>query len=38
MAYKIVWSKDAGDELVEIASYFKDRTGKNKVKKLLEEH
>jgi toxin ParE1/3/4 len=47
MAYEIVWSKDAGDELVEIVSYYKDRTGKNiaknihariknKVKKLLD--
>jgi toxin ParE1/3/4 len=47
MAYKIVWSKDAGDELIEIVSYYKDRAGKNiaknihirirtKVKKLLD--
>jgi plasmid stabilization system protein ParE len=47
MAYKIVWSEDAGDELVETVSYYKARAGKNiaknihiriknKVKKLLD--
>jgi toxin ParE1/3/4 len=46
MAYKTVWSNDAGNELVEIVSYYKDKAGKNiaknihariknKVKKLL---
>jgi toxin ParE1/3/4 len=29
MAYKIVWSHDAGDELVEIISYYKYSAGKN---------
>jgi toxin ParE1/3/4 len=47
MAYKIVWSNDAGDELIEIISYYRERTGNNiaknihtriktKVKKLLD--
>jgi len=28
MRHKIIWSKDAGDELVEIISYIKYNTGK----------
>ncbi len=37
MAYSIIWSKDAGDELFEIVSYIKYRTGINAAKNIYSK-
>jgi toxin ParE1/3/4 len=34
MAYKIIWSKDAGEEFVEIISWYKYNVGKNVAQKI----
>ena len=34
MKYEIIWSKDAGDELVEIISFIKNSTGKMTAEKI----
>jgi len=34
MKHEIIWSKDAGDELVEIISYIKNNTGKITAEKI----
>jgi toxin ParE1/3/4 len=34
MRYKIIWSKDAGEEFVEIISWYKYNTGKNVAQKI----
>ena len=37
MKYEIIWSKDAGDELVEIISYIKYNTGKVTAEKIYSK-
>ena len=37
MKHEIIWSKDAGDELVEIISYIKYNTGNITAKKINEK-
>jgi toxin ParE1/3/4 len=34
MKYKIIWSKDAGEEIVEIISWYKYNVGKNIAQKI----
>jgi toxin ParE1/3/4 len=34
MKYKIIWSKDAGDEFTEIISWYKYNAGKNAAQKI----
>jgi len=34
MKYEVIWSKDAGDELVEIISFIKYNTGKITAEKI----
>ena len=34
---EIIWSKDAGDELIEIISYIKNNTGKITAEKIYKE-
>ena len=34
---KIIWSKDAGDELIEIISYIKSTTGKMTAEKIYKK-
>ena len=37
MKHKIIWSKDAGDELYEIISYIKNNTGKITARKIYKK-
>jgi len=37
MKYEIIWSKDAGDELVDIISYIKYNTGNITAKKINDK-
>jgi toxin ParE1/3/4 len=37
MAYKIIWSKDAGEELIEIISWYKYNAGKNVAQKIYSK-
>jgi toxin ParE1/3/4 len=37
MKHEIIWSKDAGDELVEIISYIKYNTGKITAEKIFSK-
>jgi toxin ParE1/3/4 len=34
MKYKIIWSKDAGEELIEIITWYKYNAGKNTAQKI----
>ncbi|MDR1277726.1 MAG: type II toxin-antitoxin system RelE/ParE family toxin [Treponema sp.] len=34
MKYKIIWSKDAGDEFIEIISWYKYNAGKNTAQRI----
>ena len=37
MKHEIIWSKDAGDELLEIISYIKNNSGKITAKKIFQK-
>jgi toxin ParE1/3/4 len=37
MKYKIIWSEDAGEDLIEIISWYKNNIGKNAAKKDLRK-
>ncbi|MDR1231146.1 MAG: hypothetical protein LBK61_07075 [Spirochaetaceae bacterium] len=36
MKYKINWSKDAGEEFIEIISWYKNNAGKSVAQKILD--
>ena len=36
MKYKIIWSKDAGEEMIEIISWYKYNVGKNIAQKIYK--
>jgi toxin ParE1/3/4 len=37
MKYKIIWSKDAGEEFIEIVSWYKYKAGKNVAQRIYSK-